>query len=112
MDRWTWMAIRIYAPAAGVLLLSLMLTVPIASIAKHAIWAGVSEIAWWATFAGMVVGTGMAAFATFRLWRWERGDASMACDCGGLLGRERNGRYGLYRKCFGCRKNVNERKYN
>ena len=112
MDRWTLMAVRMYLPAAAVLLLSLALTFPVASMQGHAILGGIARIAWWGTGAGMVLGAVMAVFATFRLWRWERGNDPVTCDCGGLLGRERGGRYGLYRKCLACGRNVNERHYS
>lgn len=40
-----------------------------------------------------------------RLWRWTRGKGVVCYVCGCLLGREREGRYGPYRKCLGCGKN-------
>lgn len=87
MDRWTLMAVRMYLPAAAVLLLFLALTFPVASMQGHAILGGIARIAWWGTGAGMVLGTVMAVFATFRLWQWERGNASMMCECGGFANR-------------------------
>jgi hypothetical protein len=48
--------------------------------------------------------------AFYNLWRWQRGDGPI-CECGGLLGFERDGRYGPYRKCLACSRNVNERHY-
>lgn len=41
----------------------------------------------------------------FGLWRWTRGKGVVCYVCGCLLGREREGRYGPYRKCLGCGKN-------
>lgn len=40
-----------------------------------------------------------------RLWRWTRGKGTVCYVCGCLLGREREGRHGPYRRCLGCGKN-------
>lgn len=40
-----------------------------------------------------------------RIWRWTRGKGAVCYVCGCLLARERDGRYGPYRKCLGCGKN-------
>ena len=45
-----------------------------------------------------------------RAERRKRGEGVL-CACGGLLGPEIDGRYGLYRKCLGCRRNVARRDY-
>jgi hypothetical protein len=57
----------------------------------------------------VVVGVGAGAvistYQILRLWRWTRGKGAVCYVCGCLLGRERDGRYGPYRKCLGCGKN-------
>jgi hypothetical protein len=40
-----------------------------------------------------------------RLLLWQRGHADSCYVCGCLLGRERQGRWGAYRRCLGCSKN-------
>lgn len=52
-------------------------------------------------------GAGVVIFTCqiLRLWRWARGKGAVCYVCGCLLGRERDGRYGPYRKCLGCGKN-------
>lgn len=40
-----------------------------------------------------------------RYWRWIRGVGDLCFVCTCLLGRERDGRFGPYRKCLGCGKN-------
>jgi len=43
--------------------------------------------------------------AAYRLWRWDSRGVDM-CECGGLLGRERTGRWGSYRRCLMCLRNI------
>lgn len=51
--------------------------------------------------AGVIIST----YQILRLWRWTRGKGAVCYVCGCLLGRERDGSYGPYRKCLGCGKN-------
>jgi len=46
----------------------------------------------------------LAAVASLRLMRWETRGA-LICNCGGLLGAERKGPIGRYRKCVACGRN-------
>lgn len=59
-------------------------------------------------FVGMM-GTGISlilfAIQGVRLWRWRLGKTDDCFVCGCLLGHEREGRWGPYRKCLGCGKN-------
>lgn len=56
-----------------------------------------------------LVGAGLSfllfALQGVRLWRWRLGKTDDCFVCGCLLGHEREGRWGLYRKCLGCGKN-------
>ena len=60
-------------------------------------------------FQVVMVGVGICVaiflYQFVRLWRWTRGKGVVCYVCGCLLGRERDGRYGPYRKCLGCGKN-------
>lgn len=49
------------------------------------------------------------AIQGIRLWRWRLGKTDDCFVCGCLLGREREGRWGLYRKCLGCGKSHSAR---
>lgn len=49
-------------------------------------------------------------WVTWQLWRADRG-LGLLCGCGGPLGAERDGRYGPYRRCRCCGKNVARRYY-
>jgi hypothetical protein len=58
----------------------------------------------------VAVGSGLVALVVyvarmFQYWRWTRSEAAMCFVCSCLLGREREGRFGPYRKCLGCGKN-------
>ena len=55
--------------------------------------------------AGAGVSLAPSLYQALRLWRWTRGKGAVCYVCGCLLGREREGRYGAYRKCLGCGKN-------
>lgn len=109
MDRWTGMAIRMYAPAFGLLAASMLATFAIEGIRQSALLAGVYQAAQWLPLIGFGVGALWMLITSFRLWRWNRGESTDVCECGGLLGRERDGRYGAYRKCLACTRNINER---
>lgn len=57
----------------------------------------------------VAVGAGLSALyygiQGVRLWRWRQGRADSCYVCTCLLGRERQGRWGDYRRCLGCGKN-------
>ncbi|QDE39866.1 hypothetical protein FIV34_11915 [Luteibacter pinisoli] len=57
----------------------------------------------------LALGTGVVALLVYagrmlRYWRWTRGDTDICFVCSCLLGQERHGRFGTYRKCLGCGK--------
>jgi hypothetical protein len=52
--------------------------------------------------AGAGVSLALSLYQALRLWRWRQGKGASCYVCGCLLGRERDGRYGPYRKCLGC----------
>lgn len=111
MDRWTWMMARMYAPALGALVLGLLLMVPLGMIRESQLLAGMYAAVRWAPVLAIGLSVILGLIATVRLWRWDHGRSALVCDCGGLLGSERNGRYGAYRKCLACNRDVNERYY-
>lgn len=111
MDRWHWMVARMYAPAAGMLALSFAVTLPATMLHASPLLAGIADLLHWASLACMAAAGLLWGASTYKLWRWERGQAVLTCDCGGLLGRERDGRYGIYRRCLACSRNINERNW-
>lgn len=63
-------------------------------------------------FVGMTgAGLSLMLFAIqgVRLWRWRLGKTDDCFVCGCLLGQERGGRWGPYRKCLGCGKSHSAR---
>lgn len=111
MDLWTWMMARMYAPAMGALALGLLLMLPLGMIRESQLLSGVYAVARLAPALAIVASVIFGLVATVRLWRWDQGRSLLVCECGGLLGRERPGRFGAYRKCLACNRNVNEKHY-
>ena len=110
MNRWDWMAVRAFAPAAFALVGALLLMWVVSGLGSSPYAAVIFAPAKWLSLAALMFGTLHGGWTTYRLWRAERGEGVL-CACGGLLGPEIDGRYGLYRKCLGCRRNVARRDY-
>lgn len=100
-----------YAPAFGALALGLVLMLAFGMLRESPFFAGVYAMARWLPALAIVASVILGLIATVRLWRWDRGQAEPTCECGGLLGRPRAGRYGTYRRCLACNRNVNERNW-
>lgn len=60
------------------------------------------DLSFYVASAGMAVFLCVSVFQLFRLWQRERGKEELCFVCGCLLGDEKEGRRGLYRKCLGC----------
>jgi hypothetical protein len=69
------------------------------------IFAAAGNIADWVVLLGMLAAFGIAVDRAVRLARWTRGEGPDCQRCGGPLGTEKLGRYGVYKKCLCCRKN-------
>ena len=110
MDRWDWMAVRAYAPAALALAIAFALTWVIGGWQESRHLASYVSLARWAPLAALAFAFGHGSWTTFRIWRAERGDG-LLCECGGLLGYERDGRYGPYRRCLACSRNIAQQHY-
>lgn len=113
MDRWDWMAVRAYLPTAYALLVALALRWIFSSWQDSTHLAGLYEVVQWLPRAAFVFAVGHGLCMTYRLWRAEQGEG-LLCDCGGLLGRERQGRAsrgGPYRRCLACSRNINHQHY-
>lgn len=110
MDRWNLMVARAYLPAAFALVVALVASVMLVRFQQSPLLTGLALGFRWVPWLAFVAALGLGTWATVRLWRAEFG-LGMLCACGGLLGHERNGRYGAYRKCMGCSKNIAQRHY-
>ncbi len=90
-------------------MIGLLLLLPLGMIRESTLLAGIYAVARWGPALAIAASVILGFVATVRLWRWDQGRAPLVCECGGLLGRERPGRFGAYRKCLACSRNVNER---
>lgn len=111
MDRWHWMVVKVYAPGSGMLVLSFLVTLPASMLQASPVLAGIGDLLHWASLACTAAAGLLLGLATYKLWRWDRGEAVLTCDCGGLLGGERDGRHGVYRRCLACGTKINERNW-
>ena len=73
MDRWTWMTLRLYAPAVVVAAVTLLARIPISALAGGPFELAFQPILRWGTLAGALVTVALLGIASFRLWRWTEG---------------------------------------
>ena len=69
------------------------------------------EMLWWLPLGLLAAALFFGVYAIYRLWEAENGEGAICHRCGGPLGAEKDGRYGEYRTCMNCGKNVSNRKY-
>jgi len=106
MDRVTKMSLRVFIPALGAALGSIPLAWVSWRLADSNLLAGLANSWRYAAFATLIASLCLVGYASFRLWRWSTGQARTCTNCDCLVGRERLGRYGAYRRCLGCGKNA------
>jgi hypothetical protein len=103
------MCARLLVPSMLPLLASLLVAMVTRTLSNLPASLGGSPV--WPDLPGSLVALGAGASALYylvqltRLLRWRRGHADSCYVCGCLLGRERQGRWGAYRRCLGCGKN-------
>jgi len=110
MDRWDWMAVRAYTPAALALVAALVSLWVVSGWQNSRYLAGMVGTAKWIPLAALAFAVVHGAWVSYRLWQAERGEG-LLCECDGLLGAEQDGRYGPYRQCLACSRNVARRHY-
>ncbi|MBD9479848.1 hypothetical protein [Pseudoxanthomonas sp. PXM02] len=101
MTRMHWMAFRMYLPTLACLLLAFVSTWLLTSAPPTTFLAPLGDTLRWIPYGLLGLAALLGVIASVRLLRWETGDA-LICLCGGLLGSERQGRFGVYRKCATC----------
>ena len=101
MTRMHWMAFRMYLPTLACLLLAFASTWVLSGRGQSAYLAPLGDALRWLPYGLLGIAVVLGIVASVRLMRWETGDA-LICGCGGLLGTERVGRFGVYRRCVGC----------
>lgn len=67
------------------------------------------DITWLVSLMGTAVCVVLLVIQATRIWRWKEGKSASCSHCGCLLSGVRDGRWGRYRKCLGCRTNHAER---
>lgn len=111
MNRATMMAIRLLAPAALLCFMAVVFMLTGSRLADQPLLAGLALMWDGLAAAAFLAAAGWLLYGAFRFWQWESGNARDCPTCSGLLGREREGRYGPYRKCLGCGRNVSRLNY-
>lgn len=102
------MCARLLVPSLVPLLASLLVATVAKTRSDLPVQLGGTPTWPWAPGALVAIGVGLSALyyliQMVRLLRWRQGraDSCYVCDC--LLGRERRGRSGDYRRCLGCGK--------
>jgi len=104
------MAVRMMLPAIFFVVIgfSLMLTLPVSTTNPFLI--GLIEWVRWLPMLCAVAAGLWSLWVGLRLWQWHRGNV-LVCECEGILGWEREGRFGPYRPCLACGRNVAQRHY-
>jgi hypothetical protein len=115
MNQQQWMLVRAYWPAVALFSLALLMTVPLDSLPDSSL--ATSMVSALYCVPATLVGGALLLFSTasYRLWRWERGDGPSCVACGGPLGHEHEGRAnrgGAFRRCYACGKAINHRHYD
>lgn len=105
------MTAKAYFPALYVAGVSLVAWIITGAIADNPLLQSLAPIVDAVPLVGLAIASIMGAVSSYQLWRWESGHGLNCSSCGGMLGRERDGRHGAYRKCVGCGKNVNCKHY-
>lgn len=101
MTRMHRMAFRMYLPTLACLLLAFASTWLLPGWGQSAYLTALGDALRWLPYGLLGLAVLLGIFASLRLMRWETGDA-LICSCGGLLGGEREGRFGAYRTCMAC----------
>ncbi len=109
------MWVRAYAPAVVVLVLAILIKAVVAPLDANPLAGGVVSVMRWLPIAGLGWALLLAAMASYRIWRWDRGESPACVACSGPLGGEQLGRAnrgGAFRRCYACGKAVNHRHYD
>lgn len=105
------MILRLCAPAIALALGAGLVELWLARLPKTPLLADIWKVVSFVPPLLLLIAVALLCSAGWRYWRWERGEIVGCGRCGGLLGRERNGRWGPYRKCLDCRKNESVKTY-
>ena len=110
MDRFTAMIAKMLAPPVAIIVCTLTAMWVLSRGVDNPFLVGLLRAAYWLPALPLAIALAWIAWASYRLWKWARGEAN-TCECGGLLGSDRDGRYGPYRRCLACNRTVARRHY-
>lgn len=102
MNRYGWILLRAYLPAAAALIFA------VTFMGWTSLAGNVNALSGWVPWfkwlppLALLVALVSGGIATVRMWRWQRGESSGCASCQGPLGRLRRGPQGEHRKCLAC----------
>lgn len=108
MDRKTLMDARMIAPGLLLMVGAMVVQVIANRFDAPPLLVGMQKPMLWVSLVMMGAGVIGVFWAGWCLWRWESGAVSTMCQCGGLLGRKRSWRWGVYRRCLACSWNISK----
>jgi hypothetical protein len=110
VDRSDWMWVRAIAPGAVLMVGALLMAGMLAGLPGNPVGDALFGTLRWGPVILFGLGFLFASYRGFRVWQAVNG-VGLMCSCGGPLGGEIDGRYGPYRKCMGCGRNVSRKHY-
>ena len=112
MEKWTWMAIRMLVPCVTTAVAGVAVSTAMPAILHGSAFGSAlrTPLSWFA-LGLFVMASVMLARTIFVFWQWETGRWTRLCPCSGVLGAERRGRWGPYRRCYACGRNVSAKHY-
>lgn len=101
MNSYNWMAWKALFPALALIAGSLLLVL-LAPSADQPLLGNIREVFGVASLALLIGGSLLGAYRLYAIYRCLNGEG-LLCDCGGMLGSERSGRWGRFRPCLKCK---------
>lgn len=102
MNRYGWILLRAYLPAAAALVFAIAFMFWTSVADNVSVLSGWVPWLKWLPPLALLVSLVSGGIATLRMWRWQRGELPTCAGCKGPLGRLRHGSQGNYRKCLAC----------
>jgi hypothetical protein len=104
------MYLRAMAPGAVLMVGALLVAAIVAKLPGNPLGDALFSAMRWIPLIGFGLGMLSVGHRSYRVWQASNG-VGLLCSCGGPLGSEIDGRYGPYRKCIGCGRNVSQKHY-